>query len=217
MCGDLLGSERGDRLNTVGQTKGTVEDGKTEPVTMEVTVNVEASGEVVNPLGSMVRVKLDIQKAPLWLAHNKGHAWANADAGIRLVMFAQLKIWAESHFNVEEWYAKNRPDEVLPAIYGTDQGWNLFKLMHRLARENDMNCVDSNSANALGVCASYASGYNLSSFFMTWNAGETASTTPDGEKLYTGGVTNDMVFTINGLSLPVPEVLPETMSSLAQR
>ena len=171
----------------------------------------------VNPLGSMVRVKLDIQKAPLWLAHNKGHAWANADAGIRLVMFAQLKVWAESHFNVEEWYTKNRPDEVLPTIYGTDQGWNLFKLMHRLARENDMNCVDSNSANALGVCASYASGYNLSSFFMTWNAGETASTTPDGEKLYTGGVTNDMVFTINGLSLPVPEVLPETMSSLAQR
>lgn len=167
-----------------------------------------------NPVAAMARVRLDIQKAPMWLSRNNGHAWTNGNAGIRLVMFAQLKLWAQDYFNIDEWYAANRPDEEVPEIFGEDQGWNLIKLMHRLAREENQYCVGENKADVLGVCASYASGYNLSSFFKVWNAGETKFTTPEGEDVYMDGVTNEMVFTINGLSLPKPELLPENINRL---
>ena len=51
--------------------------------------------------------------------------------GSRLLMYAQLKIWAEKEFDIGQWY----DSASLPSYYNNKdglKGWNLFKLMHRL-------------------------------------------------------------------------------------
>jgi len=159
----------------------------------------------------MNRIETAIKNAPTWLSDNNGHAWAHGDAGIRLVMFGQLKVWAESHFDISDWYGSDVPD-----IYNADQGWNMFKLMHRKARGDvigDLNgknyCSTADTqlsgANLMMTCASYVSGYDLSSFFRAWNVGETSMTPPEGETEYTPELTQqafDMVAGIDGLKQP---------------
>ncbi|PSU33729.1 DUF4092 domain-containing protein [Photobacterium lutimaris] len=185
----------------------------------EVTNNIlalymqELEGRNGNP--QMDRIRADIQKVPYWLDANSGHAWAHGDAGIRLVMFGQLKIWAETHFAIDNWY---QPNEEKPTIYNADQGWNMFKLMHRKSRGDQQGDKDTNycsasetglaSADQLMVCASYASGYDLSEFFTVWNAGETSSSTPDGGKTYAGGITPAGLSMLSSMNLPQPEQSP---------
>ena len=194
------------------------------PGSTEVTNNIlalymqELEGRNANP--EMDRIRTSIQKAPTWLSSNNGHAWSHGDAGLRLVMFGQLKIWAESHFNIDDWYADG---ETKPAIYNQDQGWNMIKLMHRKARgdqqgDNSINyCSSSNSGLNAGdlmmVCSSYLSGYDLSEFFQAWNVGETSVTNADGTKVYSGGIT-DTVNALSGLTLPKPKVSPLSINAL---
>ena len=154
----------------------------------------ELAGRNDNP--QMDRIATNIRKAPLWLKQHHGHAWSDADAGIRLVMFGQLKIWAEKHFHIDDWYPN--PDDK-PSIYSEDQGWNLVKLMHRKARgdrqgDQDINYCDAeetglSDGDQLMVCASYVSGFDLSAFFESWNPGEMAFTLPTGGKSYQGGIS----------------------------
>ncbi len=51
----------------------------------------------------MTRIALDIKKVPLWMSSHGGHAWSEGNPGIRLVMFGQLKLWAEDHFELVDW------------------------------------------------------------------------------------------------------------------
>ncbi|WP_196333845.1 SslE/AcfD family lipoprotein zinc metalloprotease, partial [Vibrio harveyi] len=53
----------------------------------------------------MDRIASDLSKSPLWLDRFEGHAWSEADVGMRLAMFGQLKLWAEDHFNIDTWYS----------------------------------------------------------------------------------------------------------------
>lgn len=46
-------------------------------------------------LGKMNRVADDITVAPEYLEESNGQAWARGGAGDRLLMYAQLKEWAE--------------------------------------------------------------------------------------------------------------------------
>ncbi|MCW1890587.1 hypothetical protein OK016_20910 [Vibrio chagasii] len=62
---------------------------------------------------------------------NNEHAWSHGDAGLRLVMFGQLKIWAKSNFAIDDWYTRGASQSD---VYGEDEGWNMFKLMHRKAQ-----------------------------------------------------------------------------------
>ncbi|GAK84497.1 accessory colonization factor AcfD precursor [Vibrio ponticus] len=182
----------------------------------EVTNNLlalymqELKGRYPDPeaLPEMDRIKFDIRKAPTWLKTNDGHAWSNGDAGIRLVMFGQLKIWAKAEFAIDDWYTQ--AGKTKAAIYGSDEGWNMFKLMHRLARSNDDMFGDKNycssSATKLSggdlmmVCSSYVSGYDLSDFFTTWNVGETSMTNADGSKVYNGGISQAGLTVLDELS-----------------
>ncbi len=191
----------------------------------EVTNNVlalymqELEGRNDNP--EMDRIRIDIQKAPAWLAANEGHAWSQGDAGIRLVMFGQFKIWAETHFDIDNWYAEG--DEK-PSVYGKDQGWNLFKLMHRKTRgdvqgDTGLNHCSSSvtgfgDADQLMICASYASGYDLTDFFTKWNPGETSFTTPEGEKVYMGGISTAAKAYVASLDLPVATNNPVLVNAL---
>ncbi|MGF1686595.1 SslE/AcfD family lipoprotein zinc metalloprotease [Photobacterium japonica] len=171
----------------------------------------------------MDRIKIDIQKAPFWLSSNNGHAWAHGDAGLRLVMFGQLKVWAETHFKIDDWY---KAVDKKPTMYSADEGWNMFKLMHRKARGDKQGdtginyCSSSETGlsdgDLLMVCASHVSGYDLRDFFAQWNVGESSSTSAEGVKTYMGGVVNsghgfDM---LNSMRLPKPDSGPETVDSL---
>ncbi|CEO39504.1 Accessory colonization factor AcfD [Photobacterium kishitanii] len=174
------------------------------------------------PDNSMSRVKSDIQKMPILFARDKGHVWSHGNAGVRLVMFAQLKLWAENHFNIEPWYE----NAELPSLYGTDQGWNMFKLMHRKARgekgtnENINYCSASETGLSQGdllmVCSSYVSGYDLSSFFTLWEPSEVMSVLPNGDKLYDGGISAKGLQVLSTLNLQLPEIKPEDITSLVQ-
>ena len=206
------------------------------PGSTEVTNNIlalymqELSGRYDNAeiVPQMDRIKVDIQKSQHWLSQNNQHAWSHGNAGMRLVMFGQLKIWAESNFNLTEWYTSN---DIQPNIYSDDQGWNMFKLMHRKARGdvqgdtnhgNGTNYCSSrdtglNGADLLMVCSSYVSGYDLSEFFTTWGAGESATTNPNGTRTYTPSLTSAGTSKLAELKLNKPEFSPLQVSSLSNK
>ncbi|MGL5336863.1 MAG: SslE/AcfD family lipoprotein zinc metalloprotease, partial [Enterovibrio sp.] len=171
-----------------------------------------------NPV--MERVQSELPKMPTWLAENNTHAWANGNATSRLAMFAQLKIWASDNFNIDKWYAGS----TKPAIYNDDQGWNMFKLMHRKARgdvigdqgKNYCSKTQTNlkDADLLMVCASYVSGFDLSEFFSTWNPGESSNTLTDGRKVYNGGISSAGKEVLSQLRLAKPTKSPSAISSL---
>lgn len=173
------------------------------------------------PHNKMGRIELDIQKMPLLLAANGGHLWSEGDAGVRLVMFGQLKLWAAQHFDINKWY----PDGSKPSVFGEDQGWNLFKLMHRKARgdkagDESINYCSSadtrlQNGDLLMVCSSYLSGYDLSSFFKAWNPGEVKSVYPGGDIKYSDGISQQGLSRLAELKLSPPAIKPEHISSLS--
>ncbi|MGS0679794.1 SslE/AcfD family lipoprotein zinc metalloprotease [Shewanella sp. 125m-7] len=191
--------------------------------------NVKGATEVANNLlalymqeqrdngnGEMDRVKTDIQKAPMMISRDDGHVWSHGNAGSRLVMFAQLKVWAEDHFKIADHFK----GETIPSYYGKHEGWNMIKMMHREARNIDnqscsaKNAVGLTEGDLLMACASAVSGYDLTSFFESWNPSEVSVVTADGTRDYDGGITANGVGYVLSLSLPVPEVKPETIDSI---
>ena len=187
----------------------------------EVTNNILAlyMQELRDDNPRMTRIALDIKKVPLWMSSHGGHAWSEGDPGIRLVMFGQLKLWAEDHFDLVDWYQP----ESQPSIYDQDEGWNFYKLMHRMARGEVFNgesnyCSTAstglNASDTLMVCASYASGYDLSEFFQQWNPGESKADMPNGESDYSGGITVSGIALVKRLNLPEPARSPLSYVSL---
>ncbi len=194
----------------------------------EAPFNVEGATEVVNNLlalymqdrhlGKMARVEQDIQIAPEFVQREQGHAWAAGGAGERLVMFAQLKEWAEEHFQITDWYA-----DELPSYYSARdgvKGWNLFKLMHRLTRNKQDDAINLKGENLcqptglgksdqLMLCASYATQTDLSEFFQAWNPGSRAFVYPgDPNPYYEGGVSDAGIKRVQALKYPKPETDP---------
>ncbi|MGI2259696.1 SslE/AcfD family lipoprotein zinc metalloprotease [Shewanella sp. GXUN23E] len=207
----------------------------------EAPFNVDGATEVVNNLlalymqdkhhGRMSRVEQDIRIAPDFVAAERGHAWAMGGAGERLVMFAQLKEWAETEFDITAWYAGN-----LPAYYDETQGvkgWNLFKLMHRLSRNADDGefilpgnnlCHGLSADKSLGksdqlmLCASYAAQTDLSDFFRDWNPGSKAVIYPgDSTPQFEGGITQAGLAKLAALKLPKPQRDPAQIDSITIR
>lgn len=202
--------------------------------TAEAPFNVEGATEVVNNLlalymqdkhlGKMSRVEQDIRIAPDFVNTEQGHAWASGGAGERLVMFAQLKEWAETEFTISDWYKGD-----VPAYYADSQGmkgWNLFKLMHRLSRnkaEGDLNlsgenlCYDQDLAKSdqLMVCASYAAQTDLSGFFAAWNPGSKAMIYPgDSQPSFEGGISERGLAKVASLKLSKPKRDPLLINSI---
>lgn len=205
----------------------------------EAPFNVEGATEVVNNLlalymqdkrhGKMSRVEQGILIAPDFVAAEDGHAWAAGGAGERLVMFAQLKEWAETEFSINDWYAEG----TLPAYYDSEkglQGWNLFKLMHRLSRNADDNqfmlngdnmCYqqhDISKSDQLLLCASYAAQTDLSDFFRAWNPGSKAFIYPgDATPQYEGGISDAGFAKVAALKLPKYKRNPLEIDSITVR
>ncbi|MBY5979170.1 SslE/AcfD family lipoprotein zinc metalloprotease [Ferrimonas balearica] len=192
----------------------------------EAPFNVAGATEVVNNLlalymqdkhlGKMARVEQDIRIAPDFVKAEHRRAWAVGGAGERLVMFAQLKEWAETEFDVRHWYG----DGELPAFYRTEPGlagWNLFKLMHRLSRnavdpamllpgENLCYGQDLGQSDQLMLCASYAAQTDLSAFFDAWNPGSQAMIYPgDSTPQIEGGISQAGLNRVAQLNLAKPE------------
>ena len=205
----------------------------------EAPFNVEGATEVVNNLlalymqdkhqGKMSRVEQDIRIAPAFVAAEDGHAWAAGGAGERLVMFAQLKEWAETEFDINGWYGV----DSVPAYYDNQQaikGWNLFKLMHRLSRNADdgqfalkgdnlcQKQAGINKSDQLLLCASYATQTDLSDFFKAWNPGSKAFIYPgDPTPQYEGGISDAGLAKVAALNLPKPERDPLQIDSITIR
>ncbi|SKA71241.1 SslE/AcfD family lipoprotein zinc metalloprotease [Enterovibrio nigricans] len=181
----------------------------------EVANNVLALYMQQKYLGSMPRVASDIRIAPEYINAEMGHAWGAGGPGERLLMFAQMKEWAETEFNITHWYAND-----VPAYYNTDtgmNGFNLFKLMHRLSRNaNDPaithygqnQCYRSGlgASDALMLCASYAAQTDLTAFFEAWNPGTVATILPGAsEPQYVGGISDQGRKAVKALNLPSPQ------------
>ncbi|MGL5947997.1 MAG: SslE/AcfD family lipoprotein zinc metalloprotease [Aeromonas sp.] len=172
------------------------------------------------PHNKMGRIELDIQKTPELFARYAGHVWSEGDAGDRLVMFGQLKLWAAQHFSIDNWYSS----AAKPSVFADDQGWNLFKLMHRKARgdtagDQGLNYCSSEATGLSGgdllmLCSSYLTGYDLTSFFLQWNPGEVKTVHGNGQIGYQGGISPAALSMLDALALPQPEHKPEAISRL---
>ena len=168
----------------------------------------------------MSRIYGDLVMTPHWIKQHEGHAWSEGSAGMRLAMFGQLKLWAEEHFNINDWYASNEK----PVIFGEDQGWNLFKLAHRKARGDRVGDQGKNycSAQASGLaqgdllmaCTSYLTGYDLSEYFKAWNPSESKADLPSGESSYSGGLTSAGFDAVSAMNLPKPKKSPSAYLSV---
>ncbi|MGL5990500.1 MAG: SslE/AcfD family lipoprotein zinc metalloprotease [Plesiomonas sp.] len=191
----------------------------------EVTNNVLALYMQDKFNGKMSRVESDIRIAPDLLANANGQGWAMGGAGDRLVMFAQLKVWAEQYFDIHQWYS----DTSLPAYYSEKEGmkgWNLYQLMHRKARGdtvgdekfggiNYCQMNEGTQADKLMLCASYLTQTDLSSFFKAWNPGATSSKTPGSpELLFNGGVSAFGYSKLQSLQLKQPERKVESINNI---
>ncbi|GDB36888.1 secreted and surface-associated lipoprotein mucinase [Escherichia coli] len=199
----------------------------TVPGATEVANNVLALYMQDRYLGKMNRVADDITVAPEYLEESNGQAWARGGAGDRLLMYAQLKEWAEKNFDIKTWY----PDGNLPAFYSDREGmkgWNLFQLMHRKARGDDVGktkfgernyCAESNgnAADTLMLCASWVAQTDLSEFFKKWNPGANAYQLPGASEMsFEGGVSQSAYNTLASLKLPKPEQGPETINKVTE-
>ena len=199
----------------------------TVPGATEVANNVLALYMQDRYLGKMNRVADDITVAPEYLEESNGQAWARGGAGDRLLMYAQLKEWAEKNFDITKWY----PDGKLPAFYSEREGmkgWNLFQLMHRKARGDDVGnstfggknyCAESNgnAADTLMLCASWVAQTDLSEFFKKWNPGASAYQLPGATEMsFQGGVSSSAYSTLASLNLPKPEKGPETINKVTE-
>ncbi|WP_137646719.1 lipoprotein metalloprotease SslE [Escherichia albertii] len=199
----------------------------TVPGATEVANNVLALYMQDRYLGKMNRVADDITVAPEYLKESKGQAWARGGAGDRLLMYAQLKEWAEKNFDIKKWY----PDGNLPAFYSDREGmkgWNLFQLMHRKARGDEVGndkfggknyCAESNgnAADTLMLCASWVAQTDLSAFFKKWNPGASAYQLPGATEMsFQGGVSSSAYTTLAGLKLPKPQQGPETINKVTE-
>lgn len=202
----------------------------------EAPFNVAGATEVVNNilalymqdkyLGKMERVVNDIQLMPEFIEAEKGHVWGAGGAGERLVMFAQLKEWAETEFDINDWYEGGVPAYYETSITGM-KGWNLFKLMHRLTRnksELNLNGInycygqDLEKSDALMLCASYAAQTDLTEFFSAWNPGVVAQILPGQDKpIYEGGVSQLGKTAVSNLNLPMPQRDPLKISEVTVR
>ncbi|HFL4099019.1 TPA: lipoprotein metalloprotease SslE [Escherichia coli] len=204
----------------------------------ETPLNVPGATEVANNvlalymqdryLGKMNRVADDITVAPEYLDESNGQAWARGGAGDRLLMYAQLKEWAEKNFDIKTWYPEGT---TLPAFYSEREGmkgWNLFQLMHRKARGDDVGdktfggknyCAESNgnAADTLMLCASWVAQTDLSEFFKKWNPGASAYQLPGATEMsFQGGVSSSAYSTLASLKLPKPEQGPETINKVTE-
>ncbi|MDD9176369.1 SslE/AcfD family lipoprotein zinc metalloprotease [Aliivibrio sp. S2TY2] len=194
----------------------------------EVANNILALYMQDKHLGKMERVVNDIQLMPEFIESEKGHVWGAGGAGERLVMFAQLKEWAETEFDINDWYEGRVPAYYETSITGM-KGWNLFKLMHRLTRnesELDLNlkgtnyCYNQNleKSDALMLCASYAAQTDLTEFFSAWNPGVVAQILPGQEQpIYEGGVSPFGKTAVSNLKLPMPQRDPLKISEVTVR
>ncbi|HHC4784317.1 TPA: lipoprotein metalloprotease SslE [Escherichia albertii] len=200
----------------------------TVPGATEVANNVLALYMQDRYLGKMNRVADDITVAPEYLEESKGQAWARGGAGDRLLMYAQLKEWAEKNFDIRKWYPEGT---TLPAFYSEREGmkgWNLFQLMHRKARGDEVGknqfgdknyCAESNgnAADTLMLCASWVAQADLSEFFKKWNPGASAYQLPGATEMsFQGGVSQSAYSTLAGLKLPKPQQGPETINKVTE-
>lgn len=176
----------------------------------------------------MNRVADDITVAPEYLEESNNQAWARGGAGDRLLMYAQLKEWAEKNFDIKKWYPDGTP---LPEFYSEREGmkgWNLFQLMHRKARGDEVSndkfggknyCAESNgnAADTLMLCASWVAQTDLSEFFKKWNPGANAYQLPGASEMsFEGGVSQSAYNTLASLDLPKPEQGPETINQVTE-
>ncbi|MCN5588096.1 lipoprotein metalloprotease SslE [Escherichia coli] len=199
----------------------------TVPGATEVANNVLALYMQDRYLGKMNRVADDITVAPEYLEESNNQAWARGGAGDRLLMYAQLKEWAEKNFDIKQWY----PEGSLPEFYSEREGmkgWNLFQLMHRKARGDEVGnnkfgsknyCAESNgnAADTLMLCASWVAQTDLSEFFKKWNPGANAYQLPGATEMsFEGGVSQSAYNTLASLDLPKPKQGPETINKVTE-
>ena len=194
---------------------------------------VDGSNEVVANLGlymqdkylkKMKLVERNLRIINDLVESETNHIWGAVGANTRLLMFTQLKIWAEEKFDINDWYIGS-----LPSWYNQSEGmkgWNMFKLMHRLTRnktDSDIRIKGTNQCygqnlnanDSLMLCTSYVAQKDFTDFFIKWNPGSKANFLPSQtEPIYTGGITNTGKSAVKALNLPKPDLDPITINSL---
>ena len=108
------------------------------------------------------------------------------------------------------------------------KGWNLFQLMHRKARGDDVGdktfggknyCAESNgnAADTLMLCASWVAQTDLSEFFKKSESGCECLPAAGGERDELRGRCDQSAYnTLASLKLPKPEQGPETINKVTE-
>lgn len=107
------------------------------------------------------------------------------------------------------------------------KGWNLFQLMHRKARGDEVGktkfgernyCAESNgnAADTLMLCAS-RSPRRIFRVLKKWNPGANAYQLPGASEMnFEGGVSQSAYETLATLNLPKPQQGPETINQVTE-
>jgi accessory colonization factor AcfD len=106
------------------------------------------------------------------------------------------------------------------------KGWNLFKIMHRMTRNENDPAIQVKVANKcygqnlnvndrFMLCTSYAAQKDFTDFFVKWNPGSQANLVPgETEPIYIGGITEAGKSAVKALNLPKPDLDPISIKSL---
>ncbi|MEH0688114.1 SslE/AcfD family lipoprotein zinc metalloprotease [Vibrio cholerae] len=202
--------------------------------TAEAPLTLEGATEVANNVlalylqerftGVMSRVERDIRMAPQYVS-SVSSPWGVGGSSERLLMYTQLKLWAQQEFDVSHWVSDVESIDYLSTEEEL-KGWNLFKLMHRLSRakvdntltmpEGDNYCYQQpgSKADQLMVCASYVAQTDLSDFFEQWGAGQTVFIAPGNLVSTQGGISEIGRGLVRDMKLPKPSQNPLWVDSL---
>ncbi len=190
----------------------------TIPGTGEVATNVMA-------LYQQHKFNLPLQTEKSMLSSNlivdKSQSYADSGAMGRLLMFTQIPLWTQENYldnfklNNSKYYEIN--GSIKSGFDFLDgSSWDIYKIMHREARENNSSanyrysaCAENNNltvTESFATCISSILKLDLTDFMESWEAGTVGIGAIDGENIYdsSGGFGSAGKTAISNMNLPQP-------------
>ena len=196
--------------------------------TVEKWLNINGATEVANNVMCLyqqhkfsLNYRTNKRMLNSQLILNKGQSYGDGGAYGRLLMFAQIPMWVgENHMT--EFHNANpkyfETDGTAKAEFGflDNSVWDIYKIMHRETRENNLTAEYRYSACAtnsnltksenFGTCVSSILQLDLTSFLNDWEIGTIGAGVIDGVAVYdsSGGFGTAGESAISDMNLPQP-------------
>ncbi|HIC09988.1 MAG TPA: hypothetical protein EYO61_01340, partial [Campylobacterales bacterium] len=147
--------------------------------------------------GLPYKITKRLANAPLLV--EKGQSYGDSGAMGRLIMFAQLPLWVEANYlddfkSANPKYYDDNGNAKSEFGFLDGSGWDIYKIMHREARENNSSsdyrysaCAENpnlTSAESFGACMSSILQLDLTSYLQDWEIGTIGAGMIDGVAIY---------------------------------